>query len=127
MSQVQLEHVNVTVKDPKLTARKLCEIFDWRIRWEGPAINDGYTVHVGNSSSYVAVYSGGRGQNPAKDNYEQLAGLNHIGVVVKDLDAVEQRVIAAGFRPKNHADYEPGRRFYFLDGDGVEYEVVSYE
>ena len=23
-------------------------------------------------------------------------------------------------------DYEPGRRFYFFDPDGIEYEVVSY-
>jgi hypothetical protein len=29
-------------------------------------------------------------------------------------------------RPFAHADYAPGRRFYFLDPDGIEYEVVSY-
>ena len=40
--------------------------------------------------------------------------------------ATEQAVIAAGLEPFNHGNYEPGRRFYFLDGDGVEYEVVSY-
>jgi catechol 2,3-dioxygenase-like lactoylglutathione lyase family enzyme len=52
--------------------------------------------------------------------------LNHIGVQVDDLDATEARVIAAGLLPFSHADYEPGRRFYFLDPDGIEYEVVSY-
>ena len=35
-------------------------------------------------------------------------------------------VVAAGLTPFSHADYEPGRRFYFLDPDGIEYEVVSY-
>lgn len=35
-------------------------------------------------------------------------------------------MVAAGFTPFNHGDYEPGRRFYFLDGDGIEYEIVSY-
>ena len=35
-------------------------------------------------------------------------------------------VVEAGFKPINHADYEPGRRFYFHDHDGIEYEVVSY-
>ena len=54
------------------------------------------------------------------------SGLNHVGVVVDDLEATEQAVIAAGLEPFNHGNYEPGRRFYFLDGDGVEYEVVSY-
>ena len=35
-------------------------------------------------------------------------------------------MIAAGLRPFSNAGYEPGRRFYFLDLDGIEYEVVSY-
>ena len=47
-------------------------------------------------------------------------------IQVDDLDAVEQRVIAAGLAPFSHGDYEPGRRFYFFDPDGIEYEVVSY-
>jgi len=42
------------------------------------------------------------------------------------LEAVEARVKAEGFVPHNHADYEPGRRFYFDGPDGIEYEVVSY-
>jgi predicted enzyme related to lactoylglutathione lyase len=46
---------------------------------------------------------------------------------VDDLDAVERRVVAAGLRPFNHGDYEPGRRFYFLDADGIEFEIVSYQ
>ena len=52
--------------------------------------------------------------------------LNHIGVEVDDLDLTEARVSAAGLRPFSHGDYEPGRRFYFLDPDGIEYEIVSY-
>ena len=36
-------------------------------------------------------------------------------------------MIAAGLRSFSYADYEPGRRFYFLDPDGIEYEVVSYQ
>ena len=43
-----------------------------------------------------------------------------------DLDAADERVRAAGFEPHSHADYEPGRRFYFHDADGIEWEVVSY-
>ena len=36
------------------------------------------------------------------------------------------RVVAAGLRPFGHDNYDPGRRFYFLDPDGIEYEIVSY-
>lgn len=124
----RLEHVNVTVQDPKASAEVLCDLFDWKIRWEGSAIHSGRSVHVGDDDTYVALY------NPDPDgtldtygdNYRTLRGLNHIGVVVDDLDAVEARVDAKGFQTHSHADYEPGRRFYFHDGNGLEIEVVSY-
>ena len=52
--------------------------------------------------------------------------MNHLAVVVDDLDEIEAKVIAAGYRPNSHQDYEPRTRFYFYDYDGIEYEVVSY-
>lgn len=55
-----------------------------------------------------------------------VGGLNHVGVVVADLDATEARVKAQGFATHSHADYEPGRRFYFNDDAGIEYEVIQY-
>jgi len=45
---------------------------------------------------------------------------------VDDLDSVEAKVITHGLMPFNHGDYEPGRRFYFFDDNGIEFEVVSY-
>ena len=121
-----LEHANFSVSDPQKTADMLCKLFDWRIRWQGDAIHGGYTIHVGGNDDYVAVYaqSGMRAAPP--NDYKTVGGLNHIGVVVEDLDAVEARVLAAGFETTNHGDYEPGRRFYFHDHDGIEFEVVSY-
>ena len=53
--------------------------------------------------------------------------LNHIRIVVEDLDAAEGIVVDAGLEPMNHADDEPGRRFYFFDWDGIDWEIVSYE
>ncbi len=125
MTSAMLEHVNITVADPDRTADALCKLFDWTIRWAGPGMS-GRTVHVGTDDHYIAVYSG-TGQKAAKtSNYDTLGGLNHVGVVVDDIDATEARVIAAGYKPVSHADYEPGRRFYFHDADGIEFEVVSY-
>jgi len=104
----------------------LCEIFDWRLRWQGPAKAGGYTRHVGTDSSYIAVYQTAPGAcGPV--GREANGRLNHIAVVVPDLDVVERRVKWLGLTPHSHADYEPGRRFYFHDHDGIEYEVVSYE
>ena len=124
-----LEHANITVPDPQKTAAMLAGLFGWKTRWEGAALNGGFTVHVGNETSYLALYTGPGGaskQVPADDSYLRVAGLNHVGVVVDDLDAVEAKVKAMGFSSHSHADYEPGRRFYFHDPDGVEFEVVSY-
>lgn len=123
----QLEHTNLTVADPTATARWMCDLFGWQIRWEGAAKNAGHTIHVGNESQYLALYKPAGTARPAtEDTYQTIGGLNHIAVTVDDLDTMEERVRAAGFETGNHADYEPGRRFYFHDHDGIEYEVVSY-
>ena len=125
MSSPRIEHVNVTVSDPERTSGLMRALFDWHVRWSGPAQNGGHTIHVGSNDHYVALYSKGDTAQVA-ETFAKGRPLNHIGVEVDDLDATEARVVAAGLRPFSHADYEPGRRFYFLDPDGIEYEVVSY-
>lgn len=118
MSEASIEHVNITVSDPARTAAMMEAVFGWKIRWSGPSKSGGRTIHVGTDASYLAVYTNG--------SAPPMGRLNHVGVLVSDLDATERRVAAAGLTPFNHGDYEPGRRFYFLDGDDIEFEVVSY-
>ena len=121
-----LEHVNVTVSDPDATAAWLGRVFGWKVRWAGPGMQTGRTVHCGTDASYVALFSYGAGAGAGPSTHRTVGGLNHLAVVVDDLDAAEARVKAEGFATGSHADYEPGRRFYFDDADGVEWEVVSY-
>ena len=121
MSMPRIEHVNVTVTDAERTATLMETLFGWQVRWSGAARDGGHTIHVGSSDHYIALYTG-RDAGAAADR----GPLNHIGVEVDDLDAAEARVIAAGLTPFSHGDYEPGRRFYFLDPDRIEYEVISY-
>ena len=123
----RLEHLNVTVADPDRTAALLQELFGWRIRWSGPAIHGGRSVHVGDGESYLALYAPPEGAGAATgDSYRERGGLNHVGIVVEDLAAAEARITARGYRTHSHADYEPGQRFYFDDENGIEFEVVSY-
>lgn len=126
MTIATLEHVNVTVSKPKRTAEFLCRVFGWKIRWHGPSMSGGTTYHVGNKVGYLAVYSGGTSKPENRNSGAYLNGLNHIAIVVDDLDAVESKIKKEGFLTHNHGDYEPGRRFYFHDDDGIEYEIVSY-
>ncbi len=127
MAFAELEHANITVTNQAKTAEWMDKVFGWKIRWEGKSMTNGYSTHVGSENTYLALYS--PAETPAatgEDTYATAGGLNHLCVVVDDIEATEKRVIEAGFTPQNHADYEPGQRFYFYATDGVEYEVVSY-
>ena len=125
MASPRIEHVNVTVSDPERAARLMEQVFGWQVRWQGPAQNGGHTIHVGSDDHYVALYTA-RDRAYGEEDFRKGRPLNHIGVEVDDLDATEARVAAAGLTPFSHGDYEPGRRFYFDDSDGIEFEVVSY-
>jgi catechol 2,3-dioxygenase-like lactoylglutathione lyase family enzyme len=125
MAQAFIEHVNVTVSDIDRTAQMLIDLFGWRIRWRGESALGGHTIHVGTDKSYVAVYMP-KDTDGKPRGFSKSAPLNHIGVEVDDLDAIENKVKALGLKPFGHGDYEPGRRFYFFDRDGIEFEVVSY-
>ena len=51
-------------------------------------------------------------------------GLNHLGLVVPDIAAMERHIKAAGYKTGPQWDYEPGRRFYFNTRDGLEIEIA---
>jgi catechol 2,3-dioxygenase-like lactoylglutathione lyase family enzyme len=125
MPSLRIEHVNIAVTDPERAARLMEVLFGWHVRWRGKSQSGGDAVHVGSNDHYVALTTRGDTASAA-EAFAKGRPLNHIGIEVDDLDATEARVMAAGLRPINHADYEPGRRFYFLDPDGIEFEAVSY-
>lgn len=120
-----IEHVNITVRDPERSAKLMHDLFGWHIRWQGPSLNGGRTIHVGDDQFYLALYTSQGAETP-DDAFRKGRPLNHVGIVVDDLDEAERRVVAAGLKPFNHGDYDPGRRFYFFDFDGTEFELVSY-
>ena len=53
----KLEHLNMTVSDPKATAAWIERVFGWSVRWEGAGMQTGYTVHIGNDDTYVALFT----------------------------------------------------------------------
>ena len=124
-----LEHINLTVSDPDKAAALLVKLFGWQVRWSGESMDNGYTVHVGQENvggSYLSLYTPEEiANNPAR-GHRIKANLNHIGVIVTDLAKTETRVLAQGLKTFNHAEYDPGKRFYFLTDDGIEIEVISY-
>ncbi len=120
-----IEHVNITVSDPQRSADLFIALFGWHIRWEGPSMSDGHTIHVGNDNQYIAFYT-----NPTvrAANPQHMKGkpMSHIAITVNNLDAIEAKVKAAGLETFGHGDYDPGKRFYFFDWNHIEFEIVSY-
>ena len=123
MPKGQLEHANLTVTDPDRSAQLLKDLLGWEERWRGPSQMGGETIHVGDATTYLALYTNGT----KPDRFTKGVPLNHVGLLVDDLDAAERIVIDHGLEPFSHDDYEPGRRFYFHDADGIEVEVVQYD
>ena len=126
MRNAFIEHVNLTVSDPERSARLFHDLFGWRVRWQGPARDGGRSIHVGDEETYLAIYAEPGRRPPEGFAWRRGAPLNHVGIQVEVLDEIERRVRTAGLAPFNHGDYEPGRRFYFLDWDGIEFEILSY-
>ena len=121
-----LEHINVTLNDIDTAAKALKNIFSWHIRWEGESKDNGRTIHIGSEDSYLALYSHNESKKE-NTSHKSIGHLNHIGILVEDLDDIESKIKQAGFRTHNHGDYEPGRRFYFHLEESLEVEVVSYQ
>ena len=123
MAVGRLEHANLTVSDIERSSLLMQNLLGWHERWRGPARNGGETIHVGEELGYIALYT----DRQERPRYSKGEPLNHVGLLVDDLDAAEKVVVEAGLQPFGHDDYDPGRRFYFFDWDGIEFEVVSYE
>lgn len=124
MTSGLLEHVNLTVSDPERSSALFQRLLGWRERWRGEA-QGGWTIHVGNENVYLALFTGDGAGGPFP--YKKGLPMNHVGLQVDDLDAAQAIVGEAGLMPFGYGDYAPGRRFYFFDWDGIEFEVVSYD
>jgi catechol 2,3-dioxygenase-like lactoylglutathione lyase family enzyme len=125
-----LEHVNMTVPDidaaiaflqvvePRLTVRH-DETPEGSYRW----------AHVGVENSYIALQEPHLGSDPNDDRRPYIDyGMNHIGWVVDDIDAVIDRLEANGYRkgiPGETNQYR--RRVYYYDSAGFEWEIVAYD
>ena len=120
-----LEHVNMTVSELDRSIEFYVELLGLRVRWRGRTDDGAEAAHVGDDRCYLALFQAKEG-GPLDVDYGRV-GLNHFGIVVDDLDSARSRLAEAGVRPHFEPDYDPGRRLYFFDPDGIEVELVQYE
>ena len=119
-----IEHVNLTVSDLDRSIAFYSDLLDLHVRWKGPIDGDRLGAHVGDDRFYLALFQATT--DGAVEHDYLKPGINHFGFVVDDLDAARRRVEALGATVHLEADYDPGRRIYFLDPDGHEVELVAY-
>jgi catechol 2,3-dioxygenase-like lactoylglutathione lyase family enzyme len=124
---MRLEHANITVVNIEKSLSFYHELFGFNTRWEGTATGEQgpiRAVHIGDEHTYLSLFEAEKsGRSPA--DYS-VPGVNHIGFEVQELDNYRQRLEQLGVEIHLEQDYEPGKRIYFYDPDGVEIELVEY-
>ncbi|CAH6999421.1 VOC family protein [Vibrio alginolyticus] len=126
----QIEHLNITVPDIDETLMFLSIVApDFKIRKDVDLPGRHRWVHVGNEQSYFAL------QEPHLDSLAPRAmqetyknhGVNHIGLVVQNLQTIETKLVEQGYRRGIYAPRETHRkRAYFYDKAGFEWELTEF-
>ena len=120
-----IEHVNLTVTNLDRSIKFYQELFGWSTRWRGTTTDGRPAAHVGDDRCYVALFESTEAGRAPMDSH--AVGFNHFGCVVERLDDMKRRLAELGVKHGDEHDYDPGRRVYFTDPDGIEIELVEYE
>lgn len=122
----RLEHANLTVGNlDEAIDFLLTAIPEFRVRGRGTDPAGTRWVHVGSDTSYIAINQA----QPEEDRppAAQSRGVNHLGFVVDDAEAVKRRLVAKGYREGYVCEPHPHRkRLYLHDRDDNEWEFVEY-
>src|SRR6185369_6525382 len=113
---VKLEHLNIAVSNLEKTFDFYHKIFGFYKRWEGTGTGEVGEVrawHVGNDEMYLSFFEAER-KGEAVSDYG-VAGVNHIGFHVDDLNKYRKILKELGINIHLEANYEPGERIYFVD------------
>ena len=125
---VRLEHANLTVRDIDGMIRFLQTAFpEFQVRGEGRNQNGTRWVHIGAKETYIALNQANAEPEKRWRPYQGLPGVNHLGYEVDDVEALRDRLQAAGYKDSTPPNAHPHRkRLYFYDPEGNDWEFVQY-
>lgn len=125
-----VEHANITVLDLDEAVKFITTAFphfevrgdgeenhgDWKLKW----------LHVGTDDTYIAFMT--TDVAASSDRKPQDAtGMNHVGFVIDDTEAMKERMVAAGYKAGYATPHHPCRkRLYVTDPTGLSWEFVQY-
>ena len=124
---IRMEHANLHVRHFDDAVRFLKTAFpDFYVRRESES--DGLRwMHIGTDETYIALNESNDDRSAGREPYDGKPGFNHLGYEVDDVDALQKRLAAAGFRDSTYPNSHPHRkRVYFYDADGNDWEFVQY-
>lgn len=125
----QLEHANITVPSIDAAVEFLMMAApDFRVKIDAVSEKGYRWIHIGNDAMYLAL------QEPPhhhtvedKRNTYMDIGINHLGLIVDNVDHIKSTLVEAGFRENGASENEPLRkRLYFFDHAGFEWELIEY-
>ena len=125
----QLEHANITVQDIDRAIQFLSTAFP-HLKVRGGGESDHGTwqkkwLHLGTDDTYVALeettIAAKTDRKPAEET-----GINHVGFVVDDVEGIQQKMEAAGYKSAMAEPHPFRKRLYVTDGDGITWEFVEY-
>lgn len=124
-----IEHANITVPDIDAALAFMRIVApDFKVKKDAIADGGYRWVHVGNDEHYLAFQEAHIDSTPEypKESYRNF-GVNHLGLVVRGLDAIKARLLDAGYTQGMETPSEPFRqRVYFYDSAGFEWELIEY-
>ena len=122
-----LEHLNMTSTDVDETILFLQTAMpEFSIRGEGGGQKAQRWVHIGTEDSYLCIEDRGATEKGPHQPYVH-PGMNHMGFVVSDGEALAERMIKAGYKQgATYLDHPHRHRYYFFDHDNNEYEFIQY-
>ena len=125
---VRLEHANLGVRDIEGMISFLQTAFpEFQVRGEGISHDGTRWVHIGTDETYIALSPANAKPEQGWIPYSGLPGVNHLAYEVDDVEALRQRMKAAGYRDSTVPNAHPHRkRVYFYDPEGNDWEFVQY-
>ena len=124
----RLEHANLIVRDIDATIRFLQTAFpDFHVRHDATDPDGTRWVHIGTDDTYIALTLATVEPERRWEPYTGVPGVNHLAYEVDDVEALRERLAAAGYEDSTVTNQHPYRkRVYFLDPDGNDWEFVQY-
>ena len=123
--QAYVEHANITVINIDDAVQFIqTAIPEFKVRHRGET--QYRWCHIGTDNSYIALQEMVAREQTDRAPYLDV-GINHIGLVVDDVDQVKQRLLSDGYQQNDIGEENPYRkRVYFYDRSGVEWEFIQY-